>query len=286
ADPLDQGRLRERGGDLGRQALGVEVADPPHARHARERGLPERVEIEPDRRDDAQAGHDDAPASADVRRGASSHHPPSGPGLEYPAPPRSPGRTPRPRPPRESRASLPASARGPPRAPARRRASCARRQSRGGVAGEDVEPPGDAPDLRHQPLDLGGLLQVGRNEVGHAAAQLDVTRRARSGLAVDEEAHEDARAGLGEAERDGAPDPAPASRDQDLALRAHGAAPRAASSSGDRWRSRASPPSRAALAAASVPGCVASSAYSSVAVATRRPSTSAVAAITDGSADE
>src|SRR5439155_489142 len=104
----------------------------------------------------------------------------------------------------------------------------------------------------------------------------DVARRLRSGLAVDEEAHEDARAGLGEAERDGAPDPAPASRDQDLALRAHGAAPRAASSSGDRWSSRASAPSRAALAAASVPGCAASSAYSSVAVATRRASPSAV----------
>src|SRR5881296_691139 len=168
----------------------------------------------------------------------------------------------------------------------RRQLEAVLEHTRGGVADEDVEPPGDALDLRHQPLDLGGLLQVGRNEVGHAAAQLDVTRRARSGLAVDEEAHEDARAGLGEAERDGAPDPAPASRDQDLALRAHGAAPRAASSSGDRWSSRASAPSRAALAAASVPGCAASSAYSSVAVATRRPSTSAVAASTHGSADE
>src|SRR3989449_11436868 len=47
----------------------------------------------------------------------------------------------------------------------RRQLEAVLEHTRGGVADEDVEPPGDALDLRHQPLDLGGLLQVGRNEV-------------------------------------------------------------------------------------------------------------------------
>src|SRR5439155_166277 len=114
-----------------------------------------------------------------------------------------------------------------------------------------------------------------------AAAQLEVAGGLVGRLAVDEEADEDARAGAGEAERDGAPDPASPSRDQDLApRRAQGAIPLAAGarSSGDRRSSRASVASRAALANASVPGRAGSRAYSSVADATRRPSTSAVAA--------
>src|SRR5881392_2719839 len=79
AELLDQRRVRQRGGDPGRQPLGVEVADPPHSRRARERGLPERVDVEADRRDHAKPGHDDAPATPGVRRGASSHHRPSAP---------------------------------------------------------------------------------------------------------------------------------------------------------------------------------------------------------------
>src|SRR5439155_1433312 len=50
-----------------------------HVRRARERGLPERVDVAADRRDHAKPGHDDAPATPGVRRGASSHHRPSAP---------------------------------------------------------------------------------------------------------------------------------------------------------------------------------------------------------------
>src|SRR5213594_130912 len=153
--------------------------------------------------------------------------------------------------------------------------------ARGGVADENVEPPGNAAHFGNQALDLRGLFQVCLNEVSRAAAQLDVARRLLRRLTGDEEVHEDARAGLGETERDGAPDPSAAPRHQNLALQSGGAQrviPLAARSSGNGWSSRASALSRAALAARSVPGRASSSAYSSVPVATRRPSTSAVAA--------
>src|SRR2546427_193910 len=161
--------------------------------------------------------------------------------------------------------------------------------ARGGVADENVELPGNAAHLGDQALDLRGLLQVRLNEVSRAAAQLDVARRLLRRLTVDEEGHEDARAGLGETERDDAPDPPAAPRHQNFSPRrgsAQRVIPLAARSSGNGWSSRASALSRAALAARSVPGRASSSAYSSVPVATRRPSTSAVAASAQVSPDE
>ena len=97
---LDEHGVVERGGDLRRESLGIEVGDAPDSRDTRERGLPEPVELDADRGHHVEPGHDHAPARGELTRGASSHRPPSGPVPGSPAPPGSPGRTPRRRPPR------------------------------------------------------------------------------------------------------------------------------------------------------------------------------------------
>src|SRR5438552_2484782 len=150
---------------------------------------------------------------------------------------------------------------------------------------EHVGAAGRLEDLCEHPSDLARFLEIGLHEPGNAARELDVTRRLLRRFAVHEEVEEDACPGLCEAQRDRAPDPAAAARDEDLApLRgvggphvhvAHAPPPSrvmsigAARSTRTVSRRRSTCPLSASTAL--------TRAKSSTAEATRRPSTSAVA---------
>ena len=73
----EQRDVRERGGDLGRQTLRVEVRDAPHAGRARHRGFPERFEADAERRDLVHSRDDDSKRhQGSLRRAARIHRRP------------------------------------------------------------------------------------------------------------------------------------------------------------------------------------------------------------------
>ena len=88
-----------------------------------------------------------------------------------------------------------------------------------GVVDDDVQPPEALGDRRDHRVHVGALRDVGGDQQGIAAARRDLVDHGLAFVAARAHVHGDFRAGVGERQRDGAPDVAARAGDEgDLAF--------------------------------------------------------------------